>query len=228
MIALGYIRRSAKFRRSAKSDAHTVSLESQRQAIETCAKRLGCDLTHVCTDDGVSGRKRSRFARLDEAVKEFRPNLLIVYHLDRLARDVGGLLDYLQSLADRQIRVIEASSGTEIDLKDSTKWLGTGIQALFAEYFPRIVSEKTIAALGTLKGDGLRYSHIPPLGYCYNAGRMVPDAEEQRGLTILRACAADGLGARRAIRVLDANDYKGRRSLNVIHKTLSRMEEPQT
>ena len=224
--ALGYIRRSKK------SDDRTVSLEAQRGHILEYCKRQGFDLRHVVEHDGVSGTKRARFAALEAAVAQIRPNLIVVYQLDRLARDVAGLLDYLRSLARRGIRVME-TSGNEIKLTEPGDFLSTGVQGLFAEFFPILVSRKTRDALGALRSRGRRYSNLTPFGYRHVQDgvdcegnpicALLEDPNEQTALRIIERCKINGLGARRALGVLRAEGYTGRASLAVIHKTLKRI-----
>jgi hypothetical protein len=74
-----------------------------------------------------------------------------------------------------------------------------------------------------MRNAGKRYTNIPPLGYQYVDGEMIENPEEQRAIETLRRCAAAGLGARRALKVLEAGNYAGRQSLKVIHATLKRI-----
>jgi DNA invertase Pin-like site-specific DNA recombinase len=216
MIAIGYTRRSKK------GDETTVSLETQKEQIGHYCDRLGFDLKHVLTDDGVSGRKRARFARLDEAVKRWAPNYVVVYQLDRMARDAAGLADYLQSLTARGIELHEAAGVGPIDTKKAINRMMTGIRGVTDQFYAELIGEKTADALAHLKSRGLQYTRVPPLGYRYDEGRLIEDPEEQRGLFILLQCAKAGLGARRALAVLQDQKYTGRQSLKAIFNALKR------
>jgi DNA invertase Pin-like site-specific DNA recombinase len=216
MIALGYTRISKK------GDDRSVSLDAQKQQIGQYCDRQGFVLSHVVTDDGVSGRKRSRFGRLDEAVKEFRPSCIIYYHQDRLARDVG-LADYLKSLAKRGIEIHEAAGAGKVDIKTADGRMVVNIRSAVDAAYAEKIGEKTADALSHKKRNGERYTNIPPLGFAYLDGKLIEHAEEQHALDVLRRCAEAGLGARRALRVLEAGGYSGRKSLTVIHKALERM-----
>ena len=213
MNAIGYVRRSKK------SDEKTVSIEAQRDHIARYCAGAGVTLSAIVEHDGVSGTKRKRFDAVDKAIADYNPSRVVIYQLDRLARDVAGLLDYLRMLAGRGIKVFEAT-GNEVTLTEPTAFLNVGVQGLFAEFYPRLVGQKTRDALSKLQAEGKRYTNIPPLGYAYVAGAMVCDPEEQRGLTILRECKLAGLGARRSLAVLQARNYTGRQSLKAIHNAL--------
>jgi DNA invertase Pin-like site-specific DNA recombinase len=216
MIAIGYTRRSKK------SEANTVSLETQRSQIDDYCRRQGLDLQYVVTDDGVSGTKRKRFEAIQIAVDTYKPAALVVYHLDRLARDSAGLMDYLTALTKRGIALHEVAGGGAVDNKRAIGRMVTGIRGVTDQFYAEMIGEKTADALALLRAGKLRYSNIAPLGYLYIDGKMIADAEEQHALEVLKRCRAAGLGARRALYVLEAGGYRGRKSLNVIHKALKR------
>lgn len=218
MTAIGYARISKK------GDAKSVSIDVQRQQIGQYCDRQGFDLKHFVVHDGISGTKRKRFAVLDEAVKEFGPSHVVVYHLDRLARDAAGLSDYLRALTKRGIEVHEVAGLGKVNTGDATGRLVTGIRGVTDQYFAELTGEKTRRALLHKKDKGERYTNLPPLGWRYVDGRMVEDAEEQRGLVILRECLKVGLGARRALSVLHARRYTGRNSLKCVWSALERMK----
>ncbi len=219
MIAVGYARRSKK------TDENTVSIVVQREQIAQYCKRQNFDLRRVLVDDGVSGRKRERFDRLDEALKEFEPCSLVVYHLDRLARDHAGLGDFLRTLEPRGITLHEAAGGGKLDTKRAISRMINGIRGVTDQYYAEMIGERTAEALESLKQEGKRYSNIPPFGYRFYKGYLVADQEEQRGLIILRECLRAGLGARRALRVLQARQFTGRQSLGVVYGALKRLEQ---
>src|SRR5260370_15528451 len=97
MIALGYVRRSRA------SGARRVSLEDKRAGIESYCQERGWSLAEVLADDGVSGGRRERLERLAERVKAIRARAIVVYHLDRFARDLAATLDYLRRFAKRGV-----------------------------------------------------------------------------------------------------------------------------
>lgn len=220
MIAIGYARISKK------GDEKSVSIDVQRQQIGQYCDRQGFNLAHFVVHDGVSGTKRHRFAVLDEAVKEFRPSCVVYYAQDRIARDVG-LMDYLKTLTKRGIDVHEASAG-KVDLKSADGRMLVNIRSAVDAAYAEKIGERTTASLRRKREQGERYSNIAPLGFRYEDGRMIPDAEEQRGLLILRECAAVGLGARRALSVLHARRYTGRQSLKCVWSALERLKDEKT
>ena len=99
MIALGYVRRSKE------SGARTVSLEDQRARIEAYCEEHRWRLAEVLADDGVSGGRRERLERLAERVKATHARVIVVYHLDRFARDLAATLDYLRRFSSRGVQL---------------------------------------------------------------------------------------------------------------------------
>ena len=77
-------------RRSKESAARTVSLEDQRTRIEAYCQEREWSLAEIVADDGVSGGRRERPERLAERVKVTGARVIIVYHLDRFARDLAA------------------------------------------------------------------------------------------------------------------------------------------
>ena len=184
LTALGYIRRSKE------SSARTVSLEDQRQRISDYCRAQSWTLTRVITDDGVSGGRRERLDRIAAAVGEHRARAVVVYHLDRFARDVAGMLDALRSLSRRGVELHVAGRG-RVEIDTATGFLMTGVEGLMAEHFRRLIGEKTRDALARLRALGRRYCNIPPYGYrvAPDGLQLEPEPAEQGTLVLMRRLA---------------------------------------
>jgi site-specific DNA recombinase len=213
MKAIGYVRRSKK------SEARTISLQEQESQIRSFCARHELELVATISHDGISGTKRKRYDDLNKTLSETGARCLVVYHLDRLARDVSGLLDYIRGLGARGVSVFECGTG-RVDLTKSTGFITTAVQGVFAELFPLIVGEKTRDALRRKREQGQRYTHVPPFGWRYEENKLVQDPDEQSAIKILDECRAAGLGARRTLRRLLATGYQGRRGVSTIHRAL--------
>jgi len=212
MRAIGYVRRSKK------SDEKVVSLDVQKRVITEYCKRHNLILTGFLEHDGVSGTKRARFAILDEAIKENGASCVVYYHQDRIARDIH-LGDWLKTCG---VELHEAAGAGKVDTASAIGRGVVNLRATFDQMYAEIIGEKTRDALRDLKADGCRYSNIPPLGYCYVQGRMVPDPEEQRALELIRHAGRLGFGARKTLDILKNANYRGRQSLKAIHQALRR------
>ncbi len=211
--AIGYVRRSAK------AEDNTVSLQEQQRQIEDYCAKHGFTLEAVVEHNGVSGAKRSRWSDIGLAMHKSNAKALVIYNLDRLSRDVAGLLDNLRRLASSGIAVHEVSSGV-IDLTKSTNKLTVSVRGVMDEFYRDVVSEKTADALRYKRQHGQRYTNVPPLGFTYADGKMVEHPQEQTALTMIAQCRDEGLGARRTRRKLLEAGYTGRMGIATIHRLL--------
>lgn len=181
--AIGYIRRSAK------SEENSVSLGVQRQAIfDYCNQgdNWHLDLVDIVEHDGFSGGDRKRYSILDHAVSLHGAEVVVVYNLDRFARDVAAQLDVLREFKKNGVELHVVGRG-KVEIDTASGFLSTGVEALIAEHYRRVVSEKTKDALEELKAKGRRYSRHVPYGYRIEVdARIVPDEQEQQVLGVIR------------------------------------------
>jgi DNA invertase Pin-like site-specific DNA recombinase len=84
-IAVGYVRVSTD-----EQAEHGTGLDIQRDAITALAAELGAELTEIYADEGISGKDDldSRIGLADALAALAPGTLLLVYKLDRLARDL--------------------------------------------------------------------------------------------------------------------------------------------
>ncbi len=192
MIALGYCRRSEKTsdteRRRGRGSV--VSLEVQVGAIRAACATMGWILVEpVLVDDGRTGgptKKSQRLAELRAAVKASGARVIVCYHIDRLARDLVGLIGTVREWKARGIRVWVVGRGW-YDVSTSSGYLAGVVEGMVAEHHRMITSEKVTAALAQRKAEGRRYSRHIPYGYAL-AGqkKLVPVAKEQAALAFIR------------------------------------------
>jgi len=215
--AVGYIRRSKK------SEAATVSLQEQRQQIEHYCATHDFELVSVVSHDGVSGTKRERFKDIEVALALSHATVLVIYNLDRLARDGDGLMGYLKLLHRRGTNVHETSSG-RINLDKALERFTVSVRGAVDEMYAGIISEKTKDALRYKREHKQRYTNLPPFGSAYRDGLLVAHPEEQRALSLLSHYQALGLGARRAQKALQKTGYQGRMGISTLHRLLHTLQ----
>lgn len=217
MTALGYARRSKK------STERTVSLDDQRARIADYCLERGWQLAEVLADDGISGGRRERLQRLADRVKATGATIIVVYHLDRFARDVAGMLDALRAFSRRGVELHVVGRG-RIETESASGFLTTSIEGVLAEHYRRVISEKTRDALARLKANGHRVSRFLPYGYTDDgAGRLVVDADEQAVLAQIGVLYAGGLSLRAVSRALAEGGVVARNGRPFAARTLSRL-----
>lgn len=204
MTALGYARRSKE------SGERTVSLEDQRERIAEYCRAHSWPLGQILVDDGVSGGRRERLDRIAAAVRATGARVVVVYHLDRFARDLAGMLDALKAFARRGVELHVVGRG-RVEVESATGYLMAGVEGLLAEHYRKLVSEKTRDALARLRAKGRRVSRWAPYGWSHGpAGELVPDPGEQATVREISALSSEGLSLRAISRALAARGVLAR------------------
>ncbi len=217
MVTLGYVRRSKE------SGARTVSLEDQQERIAAYCQERGWQLAEILADDGVSGGRRERLDRLAERVRVTRARAIVVYHLDRFARDLAATLDYLRRFSRSGVELHVVGRG-RVEADTATGFIVTAVEGLAAEHYRRVISEKTRDALARLRAKGRRVSRFAPYGYrLAPQGRLVSDPKEQTVLTEISRLRADGLSLRAISETLLARGVLARNGKPFAPMTLARL-----
>ena len=137
------------YARISKSDGTQV-LDLQRDALLAA----GVPPEHLYHDE-ASGQRADRHG-LAACLKALRKDdVLVVWKLDRLGRDLRHLVNTVQELADRGIgfKVI-AGQGIEIDTTTASGKLVFGIFAALAEFERELIRERTKAGLAAARSRG--------------------------------------------------------------------------
>jgi DNA invertase Pin-like site-specific DNA recombinase len=152
---------------------------------------------------------------------------VVVYHLDRFARDVAALLDSLRAFSRSGVELHVVGRG-RIEADTASGFLVTGVEGLMAEHYRRLISEKTRDALARLRANGRRTSRWAPYGYSFDeGGHLVPEPGEQRTLGEIAALSSSGLSLRAISRALAARGVLARNGQPFAAMTLARIVPPE-
>lgn len=147
--------------------------ENQRLEITNA----GFQIDYWFADDGVSGkvcaRQRPQFGRMLDKIRD--GETLVVSKLDRLGRDAVDVLQTVQSLADRNIKIIVLQLGNT-DLSSPTGRLLLTMLAAVASMERDLLIERTQAGLMRAKAEGKKL------------GRPSKTTPEQKAEIVLRRC----------------------------------------
>lgn len=137
------------YARVSKADG-SQSLDLQRDALT----EAGVEIASIYEDE-VSGKKDRR-PGLDACLKALRKgDILVVWKLDRLGRDLKHLVNTVQDLSDRSIGLrVLAGQGAQIDTTTPTGKLIFGIFASLAEFERELIRERTMAGLAAARARG--------------------------------------------------------------------------
>lgn len=214
-------------RRSAADDPNTVSTGAQA---EICTKfttdpdwaGVGGHRTYL-KHTGVSGGNRSRFETIDANLKQANAKYLVVYTLDRLSRDVEGLLHWLSIWEKRGVEVYATDRG-RISLKTAASFFITSIEAVVAEHYRRQISEKTKAALAIRRAQGKPVSH-PPYGWQVINGQLEKQAAEQAIIDVIAQLDARGFGSKNIQRELFNRGIRSRKGGKFSASTIQKIRQ---
>jgi len=137
------------YARVSKADGSQV-LDLQRDALV----EAGVSAKDIY-EDKASGKRDDR-PSLAACLKALRKgDVLVVWKLDRLGRDLRHLVNTVQELADRGIGFkVLAGQGADIDTTTANGKLVFGIFAALAEFERELISERTRAGLAAARARG--------------------------------------------------------------------------
>jgi DNA invertase Pin-like site-specific DNA recombinase len=153
-------------------------------------------------DEGISGTapldERPGLARALARLEDGAAEALVVYRLDRLARDILVQETVVRRLEAKGRQVISA---TEPDIttsaEDPTREFLRGLLGLIAAY-ERAVIRGRLASARRLKAERGEYAGgRPPFGYAAASGTLIPVPEEQRVLRRIAELRREGCSLER-------------------------------
>lgn len=117
---------------------------------------LAAGIDKECIYQDESSGKRDNRPGLESCLKALRPgDVLVVWKLDRLGRNLKHLVNTVHDLADRKIGFkVLTGQGAEIDTTTASGKLVFGIFAALAEFERELISERTKAGLAAARARG--------------------------------------------------------------------------
>jgi DNA invertase Pin-like site-specific DNA recombinase len=205
--AIGYVRVSTE-----EQARGGISLDMQRAKIRAYATLHELDLLETVADEGISGcsiKIRPGVQKVLQMVKEKRVDAVIIYKLDRLARNTVEALEVAR-LMDR--KGVGLHSITEkLDTRSALGRFFFTLMASLAEMERGLISERIQAAMERKKEKGEACNNNPEYGFRVVAGRVVPDLEEQKIIQSIRSLHGEGHTIHGIIGILSQNSMFNRR-----------------
>jgi len=157
-------RAAVYIRVSSADQVDNFSLEAQEQAARQYVEAHGWDLHRVYADEGHSARTTNRPAfqmmLRDAQLRQF--NVILVHKLDRLFRNLGNLLECVQALDRREVRLVSVSE--DIDFSSASGRMLLTNLGMISEFYSNNLREETIKGKRQRALNGLWNSCIP-FGY---------------------------------------------------------------
>jgi DNA invertase Pin-like site-specific DNA recombinase len=154
------MRRAVLYLRVSTIDQTTANQERELREI---AGGMGCEITHIYKDHGISGAKgrdkRPAFDRLcrDAAKRQF--DVVMAWSVDRLGRSLQDLVAFLSELHALRIDLFLHQQGL-----DTTTPAGKAMfqmMGVFAEFERAMIQERVRAGLARARNEGVRLGRPP-------------------------------------------------------------------
>jgi len=202
MKAIGYIRVSTDTQ--AKEG---VSLDNQAERIRAYCQYKGFNLLEIIEDAGISGginRGREGFITLLDRIEANGFDIIVLYSLERLSRDMLTLLTLERYLDDNDIELHTIEGAVDTSSPDG--FMSFAMRAFFGEMEKRQIKYRTRKAMQHKKGKGEVVGAVP-YG-CQRHGKdLLPDFAEQ---TIIRVINEMYIAGRKLTDITRALNESGR------------------
>ena len=151
------------YARYSSHNQRDVSIDQQVKADKEYAERLGLTVVEVYADRALTGTsdRRPEFQRMIEDSKKHAFSYVIVYSMDRFARDRFDSATYKRILKDNGVRVLSAMENIS---DDPTGILLESVLEGLAEYYSKELSSKIRRGLNDNASKCMVTSSLP-LGY---------------------------------------------------------------
>lgn len=157
------------------------SLENQEQRCRDYAKLKGWTVVKVRKDIG-SGKndERAGFQELCRDVRDGKIDVVLVYRLDRLSRNVRDVYDFLEECGKAGVAFVSVSENFDTSTAMGRAMLG--VAAVFAQLTREMISENTKDGLLRRAQSGLANGNRMIYGYDYSPelGLLVKNPVEAR------------------------------------------------
>lgn len=190
------------------------SLAAQEQNGREQAARMGYEIVQVYADEGKSGKStKHRFAyqQMMEDAKDGKFELLIIWKLTRLSRNMMDTLQTVEELLKHNIELYSISERFDITTamgKMMLQMLGT-----FAEFERNQISENVQMTMKSLVRDQERYAGGRRLGYVSGLDvdgnkQLIIEEEEAKIVRLIYSKYLEGMGYRHIANHLNRQGYR--------------------
>jgi len=222
MKALAYLRVSTE-----KQVETGVSLENQAERVRQYCGYRGFDLIDTIRDEGISGgvnKARDGFNKLLDRIEDGSVDVLVLYSLERLSRDMLTLLAlerYLDAY-DVELHTVDGA----IDTSTPDGFMNFGMKAFLSEFERRQVKYRTKKNMEHLKESG-RLVGAVPYGYVAvierDVKRLVENPKEQQVIVEANECHEIGASLTEIARTLNNKGYRTRNGKPFTAQQVKRM-----
>jgi DNA invertase Pin-like site-specific DNA recombinase len=188
--------------------------EIQEQAIKSYCKANSLRVVDWYRDEGISGANgldtREGLAQALAGLKSGEADVLVVYRLDRLARDLILQETVVERLREDGTPVQSATEDLDTDTDDPTRILIRQVIGAIAQYERSIIKARMVAGKRAKKAAGGFIGGRAPYGYRVVNKELVPDDDEQEVVKLVQKLHKQGKSLRAIADELDVKGYQPR------------------
>src|SRR5215207_1395035 len=136
---------------------------NQERELRQIADRMGCEVTKVYKDHGISGAKgrdkRPAFDALCRDATKRQFDMVMAWSVDRLGRSLQDLIAFLSDLHALRIDLFLHQQG--IDTTTSSGKAMFQMMGVFAEFERAMIQERVRAGIARARSEGKRLGRPP-------------------------------------------------------------------
>ena len=192
MIVTAYVRYSKT------EQGRRMSPALQRRAIEKWATDQGVKVTAWFTDSAPGSTPIAKRPGLQDALAQLGPDaVLVVYRLDRLARDLELQIRLFRIVASAGARIISTQDEGTINgpgEDDADAEFLRNLQGALAQRERGVLARRIRDGIATKKAQGRRWCSKAPYGHYWTADdRLAVKPSEQRTITLVHELRDKGV-----------------------------------
>jgi DNA invertase Pin-like site-specific DNA recombinase len=165
-------------------------------------------LTLTLEDVGISGATTNRpgFQRLRQAVIAHEIDVIVVYHTDRISRDVSDFLNFLELLKKHSVRLVSVTQ--KLDFTGAIGEFNTIVQAAMQQFERKRTVERTRDTMMEHARKGIFNGGHPPLGYKVASNALVVVEAEAAVVVRIFAAVADNVPLQQIADALNRDGHR--------------------
>jgi DNA invertase Pin-like site-specific DNA recombinase len=191
---IGYIRVS-----TTEQATEGFGLAVQRKAIQTYCKANGLRLLDIASDEGLSGSNgldtRPGLAAAIVRIEDHEASALVVYRMDRLARDLMLQETIIAKLRQADANVLSVTEA-DIDSEEPTRVMVRQILGAVAQYERATIRQRVTRGKAEKQAQGGYAGGRPRYGYRAQDKALEADESEQEAVALARRLHGEKLSLR--------------------------------
>ncbi len=200
------------------------SIEAQKRNIIEWTIKHNYEIYDFYIDDGYSGKNlnRPKIKKLLLDIKDNKFDIVLVYCLDRLTRDIVDLWTLIDNFKHYKIEFLSVTDQTTTSTAGDR--LNLNIKGIFAQYERERIGERVAVAMEQRAKEGW-YTGRVPLGYNYDSNTKMYSINEDEAKIVKRIFQMhiDGYGSNKICKKLNLEGLRNKRGNEFAENSINYM-----